>query len=100
MSCGGHRAEFVYVDELSDHSADALAHALAAVDGSALPPPLPVVKPIDVHCRYCGAEPGTPCQRWRRTKRGKVRQNRDSPHGDRRHDARLATEAVRALNPA
>jgi hypothetical protein len=88
----GLKATGVIIDE-SSHITDAMAYAL----GSARP--APTVKPEQVPCRYCGAEPGAHCQRWRRTRRGKVRQNRDSPHPDRRYDAKCATEAVRALNP-
>lgn len=54
------------------------------------------VKPLDVPCRYCGAEPEEGCTRWRRSRRGKYRAPR-SPHPDRVYDARCASEAKNAL---
>jgi hypothetical protein len=58
---------------------------------------LPQVKPLQATCRYCGAEAGERCTRWRRTKRGMVKQVRHSPHPDRVYDAKLATQAARTL---
>lgn len=93
MSCAGHRAGLIYVDELTDHTADAFAYAAQH--------PLvnlkPKVSPLKVHCRYCGAQPGNTCQKYKRGRRGKFLVDRDTPHPDRKHDARVATEAVRAL---
>src|SRR4051812_27797134 len=57
----------------------------------------PTVKPLQATCRYCGAEPGERCTRWRRTRRGKVKQVRHSPHPDRVYDAKQATEMARTL---
>lgn len=108
MSYSGYRSTSLFVDEAAGlptrsygdikddlqraenhHAADALAYMATAVR--------PTVKPIDVPCRYCDAEPGHPCMKWRRGRRGKVLRNR-GPHPDRKYDARVATEAVRALN--
>lgn len=74
------------------HMTDALAYSMAAVSKHK-------VSPHDVPCRYCGADAGNPCLRWRRTWRGKVRKPRPHYHPDRVYDARIATEAVNALNP-
>jgi len=58
------------------------------------------VKPIDVPCRYCKAEPGETCTRWRKRsrRRGKYKAPR-TPHGDRVYDAQCASDAVAALAP-
>ena len=71
---------------------DALAYSMAAVSKHK-------VSPHDVPCRYCGADAGNPCLRWRRTRHGKVRKPRPHYHPSRVYDARIATEAVNALNP-
>jgi hypothetical protein len=104
---------------LAGHEVTAVWHDEAAtITGRMVGPPMPqtqkmarhgaafvagvpvfprIVRPQQIACRYCGAQPGQECQRWRRTKRGKVKQNRDSPHPNRRYDARLATAALNAL---
>lgn len=58
-----------------------------------------LVKPIDVPCRYCQAEPGQGCTRWRRRsrRRGKYKAPR-TPHQDRVYDAQCASDAARALS--
>lgn len=67
--------------------------------GGWLPPAddLPEVKALQATCRHCGAEPGERCTRWRRTKRGKVKQIRHSSHPDRVYDAKQATQMARTL---
>lgn len=58
------------------------------------------VKPLDVPCRYCRAEPGETCTKWRRSRpRGKYRVPRHYFHPDRVYDARCASEAAEALAP-
>lgn len=59
-------------------------------------PKRPTVKPEQVACRYCKAEPGAPCKKWKRGRRGKFLIDRD-PHPDRKYDARLMTETARTL---
>lgn len=56
------------------------------------------VKPLDVPCRYCKAQPGEGCTRWRRGKPSgnKYRAPR-SPHPDRVYDATCASLAKDAL---
>lgn len=53
-----------------------------------------MVRPIEVPCRYCNAEPGEHCTKLR----GGKRITRGYTHRDRRYDAKLATEAVNALD--
>lgn len=79
MKFSGRLAGFVYVDELSN------------------PRACPPIQPIDVACSACGAAPHERCNRGVDPRTGRVRQR--GFHYRRKDDARLATEAVRALNP-
>lgn len=73
------------------HTLDATAYALSEF--------APRVKVSQVPCPYCGAEPGETCMRWIRNRRGKHRGPRQDSHPDRKHAAKLANEALDALNP-
>jgi hypothetical protein len=61
----------------------------------ALSPPPVTIKPLDIPCKACGAQPGHRCTKTHR-RHGKIGYR--GYHFRRKDDARLATEAVRALN--
>jgi hypothetical protein len=94
----GAEIRHVYVDELSDHTVDALRYAQYEAQRLASPvPPSPPIKPLEVSCSACGAVAGERCNRGRDPRTGSKRYR--GYHFRRKDDARLATEAVRALNP-
>jgi hypothetical protein len=94
----GAEIRHVYVDELHDHTVDALRCAQYEAQGwrSSAPHP-PRCKPLEVSCSACGAVAGERCNRGRDPRTGRKRYR--GYHFRRKDDARLATEAVRALNP-
>jgi hypothetical protein len=78
-------------------AAKMLSHAAPTLALDALSQtPRITVDPLDIECRYCGAEAGEKCVRWRRHRKGKFRAPR-TPHPDRTYDAKSATIAARAL---
>jgi hypothetical protein len=91
----------VWYDEakdISSHTLDAMSYAMQpALFPDAFPAKFvaPALKPLDIHCKACGADPGQRCTKAHR-RHGKTGYR--GYHFRRKDDARLATEAVRALN--
>jgi hypothetical protein len=58
---------------------------------------VPFVDPLKLKCRKCGAEPGQFCKRWSNRHQLFCRK-KSSPHEERKHDARLGSQMLSALN--
>lgn len=56
-----------------------------------------VIRPLDIPCKRCGAEPGSICTRIVRRPRNNWVKIPRQPHPDRLRDAERVTEAARAL---
>jgi hypothetical protein len=91
MTFRGAEIRHVYYDE-ANHVGDALGYI---AQWQPLPPPV-TLKPIEIACSACGAVAGERCNRGRDPRIGRKRYR--GYHFRRKDDARLATEAVRALN--
>ena len=99
MTFRGAQVTHVYYDELADHTVDAFSYMMQSQAEARLhrAPPRPPIKPLEITCKACGAEPGQRCIKTHR-RHGKTGYR--GYHFRRKDDARLATEAVRALNLA
>lgn len=95
MSYRGANIRHVRHDELADHTADAFGYMMQSM-GQPAPMTRPEIKPLDIPCKACGSQPGERCIKTHK-RHGKTGWR--GYHFRRKDDARLATEAVRALTP-
>jgi hypothetical protein len=101
MTFRGAEIRHVWADELHDHTVDAFRYSMQLAGGSTVTfsaPPPATLQPLEVPCSACGAVVGERCNRGHDPRTGRKRHR--GFHFRRKDDARLATEAVRALNPA
>lgn len=92
----GHRANFAFVDELSNHTADAFGYA-ASQRATGWSPPQQVAKkrivsPLEIICKRCNAAVGAKCTDTNHRKTFERK-----PHRRRKNDAQLVQEAANAM---